>query len=249
MRRSDPYQKLPIPPASATVAEHIRLSVIRGDLLPGQKVPQDEIALSLGLSRMPVREALRQLEVEGFVSLIPNRGAVVRKLSIQDIRDVYQVRIELEGLAARLGARRSTLPQLEQLERLMDLMRGAVQSNDIYRLLELNKEFHNTCYESAENEWLIRLVRDLRAYSLRYRLFHAFIPDRLRESLHEHEAILQAFKAQDGPAAERHTKHNMQRTADVLIKYLDEHWGKAASLGTSMLRMPEAAVEQSVKRP
>jgi DNA-binding GntR family transcriptional regulator len=211
--------------------------ILCGGLLPGQKVPQDQVAEALGVSRMPVREALRQLEAEGFVRLVPHRGAVVRELSIQDIREVYQIRIALEGLAARLGAPQSTPDQLRRLRRQVTLMRQAVHRNDVSRLLELNKEFHHICYESAGNERLIRLIRDLRNYSLRYRLFHAFIPDRLRESFREHEAIFRAFQSHDGEAARHHTEHNMQRTADVLVAYLEAHWGQAVSLGTSMIQL------------
>ncbi|MGH2403657.1 MAG: GntR family transcriptional regulator, partial [bacterium] len=156
-------------PAYERAAEYLRLSIVQGKLLPGQKIPQDEIGEDLGISRMPVREALRTLEAEGFVRLLPNRGAVVRELSVRDIREVYQIRIELEGLTARLAAPRVSPEQLERLRRLMALMSRTVEQDDIQRLLELNKDFHHTCYESADNARLLRMIQDLRNYSLRYR--------------------------------------------------------------------------------
>ncbi|MGH2374174.1 MAG: GntR family transcriptional regulator [bacterium] len=219
-------------PAYERAAEYLRLSIVQGKLLPGQKIPQDEIGENLGISRMPVREALRKLEAEGFVRLLPNRGAIVRELSVQDIREVYQIRIELEGLAARLAAPRVFPEQLERLRRLMALMSRTVEQDDIQRLLELNKDFHHTCYESADNARLLRMIQDLRNYSLRYRVFHAHIPHRLRDSLHEHQAILRAFEARDGALAERNTKHNMQRTADILIEHLERLWGPVGMLTT-----------------
>ena len=226
------------------------MSIVRGGLLPGQKVPQDELALRLGTSRMPVREALRQLEAEGFVRLLPNRGAIVRELSIQDIRDVYQIRIVLEGLAARLAAPRSSREQIGRLRALMAKMEAAAAADDIHALLELNKQFHHTCYESAGNDRLIRLIRDLRNYSLRYRLFHALIPHRLRDSLAEHKAILRAFEHRDGALAERHTVHNMQQTADTLIGYMERHWGPAAYIPPlRLVERSEAAPDALRPRP
>ena len=212
-------------PAYQEVAKQLRASILRGEILPAEKILQDETATALGVSRMPVREALRVLEREGFVRLIPNRGAIVRELSIQDIREVYQIRIELEGLAARLAAPLAADEQIRELRHLVSLMREASEHDDIHRLLELNKRFHETCYRSAQNARLLRAIDDLRNYSLRYRVFHAHIPHRLRDSLAEHVAILEAFEKRDSQLAETRTEHNMQRTADVLVEHLERSWG------------------------
>lgn len=199
------------------VAAHIRHGILSGELQPGEKINQDRIAADLGVSRMPVREAMIRLAEAGFVIIHPHRGAVVAPMSAAEIEETYLIRTRLETLAARLAAANMTPQRLAQLEQVLNQADAAIATHDHDRLFELNREFHRLGYEASGRPQLCALIEELRDRSERYRRQHAQMTPRTRDALAEHRQILTAWQQQDADAAERWVEVNMENSARALL--------------------------------
>jgi DNA-binding GntR family transcriptional regulator len=166
--------------------------------------PIDEQALSrdLQLGRTPIREALQRLASDGLVFQAPRRGLYVSEISLTDLQKIFEARMVLEGLCARLAAQRATPSHLAQFEALMQELR-LMPDGDSRLLMDIDERFHSTLYDAADNEFLADALRRLHAFS--FRLWHVVL-DRLgdvRPVMDQHIAIAEAIKAGDGDAAER----------------------------------------------
>lgn len=197
---------------------------LRDDILNGRYKEKDElkeITLSeeLGSSRTPVREALRQLELEGLVSIIPNKGAYVTGISPKDVCDIYVIRSMLEGLSARWAAEHITEEQLERMEEIQvlsefHLSQNRSQSNQVW---SLDGKFHEVLYESSHSRILEHTLTSLHNYVQAARRASIGVKDRARQSVQEHRAVLEAIRARDGSQAEAlatthiiNVMHNLQ---------------------------------------
>jgi DNA-binding GntR family transcriptional regulator len=195
----------------------VRDAVMVGRLRPGSRVAQDEIANELGISRMPLREALRRLEAQGFVTIRPHRGAFVAELSTDDIKSTYFVRTVLESASARVAASRFDEARGEQLRSILNAAREALAAGEGVRLAELNRAFHLAGHAATGNRVLIQLIEDLAARCQRYRLLHAGLSTRPEIALLEHEAILDAWVARDAEAAGRAIEINLRNSEEALL--------------------------------
>src|SRR5690606_1292185 len=144
-------------------------AIISGHLKPGERLMEIQLAEELGVSRTPVREAIRMLELEGFVVMMPRKGAYVADISIKDIASVFEIRGALEGLAAELAAERASDDHIERLERLLVELAGCVETHQVERFVELDTEFHATVYEASRNDRLAPIVNLLREQIQRFR--------------------------------------------------------------------------------
>ncbi len=201
------------------VEDWIRQAILTGKLPGGSKLVQEPLAKELGASRVPIREALRKLEAEGLVRFTPHRGAVVTPISAEDVKNIFELRVALETLAARRGAAQLTPADLAEMSRLVIQMRRATRAPDVW--LELNRRFHSTIYAASGNPRLVRLIDGLRAQTTPYQRLSIKVPGRMGTSEAEHSAILEGCVRRDGPLTARATTDHLHRTERLLIDLLE----------------------------
>jgi DNA-binding GntR family transcriptional regulator len=205
----------------ALVTERVRAAILGGHIGPGERVPQDELAQQLGVSRQPVREALRILESEGLVELRPHRGAIVVDLLPEDIAEIFEIRAMLEGKAAELAAPNLDDGTIAQLRDLASQMEAA--TGDEARWLRLNRDFHTAIYPASGWPRLCQLIEQQRNVVQPYiRAALAFV-GRTGTARDEHRAILAAAEARDGAQLARLTEEHLRTTARELIEFLKQH--------------------------
>ena len=211
-------------PLREKIATMIRESIIDGRIGAGEKLREPVLTRQLGVSRTPLREALLQLDSEGFVEMTPRRGAVVRPLSRQDAAETYEVKGALEALAARLACERlddGTLRRLTDInETIASLAR--VRSVDQARVLRLNAEFHQTLTDASGNEKLAQYVRVLRAQALRYNYIYLSVMSRLDESVAEHGQIVEALRRRKADDVERLVREHGKSASRALCSYIEQ---------------------------
>lgn len=194
--------------------------IMRGRLAPGQRVDEQRVAERFGVSRTPVREALHQLAASGLVQLRGRQGALVSQLSIPDVLDGFLVMGELEGLCARLAARRITAQQRETLESAHQACIDAVEAHDAERFYEANKGFHEGIYVAARNRMLFEQVRNLRLRLAPYRRLITFQPGRMEASIDEHAAVLAAIVNGDANHADALMQEHVSILGDSLNDFV-----------------------------
>ncbi len=202
-------------PLRLEVYELLRESIIHGKLKPGQKLNEIELGQQLGISRTPIRETLMRLENEGFVSMDPGKGAVVAKLSKVDLEEIYPIVSVLEGLAARLATPRLTRSDLSAMRRYSREMKEAVKSETSH-YMELNIMFHQVFLENCHNDRLLGAVMNFKNQIYRFRLFSLAMPDRIGESIKEHDQILKAFEEKKAKQVEELVKAHVLHGRDAL---------------------------------
>lgn len=187
--------------AQENVLQQLRLLIASGELRPGQQVVQDSLAQSLGVSRVPLREALKVLEGEGQVTYHRHRGYFVANLSVTDLVEVYRIRAILEDEALRVGIPLITDEQITEIESLAADVRKASTAQDVARISAANRAFHFAVFEASNLPRLVRLIRNLWDATDAYRaVFFASMPN--REHMNdEHDALLRALKNRDVVAA------------------------------------------------
>jgi len=213
-----------VKPLRDRIAEMVRASIIDGKIRPGERLAEPDLAARLGVSRTPLREALLQLDSEGFVNVTPRRGAVVSELSRDDAVETYQVKGVLESLAARLACQRITDAELDALQEIHDRMTrlAAARSRDHRRILQLNAEFHAAIGNASRNEKLIQYIRVLRSQALRYNYIYLSVLSHLSASLSEHAGILDALTRRDGDAAERLVRAHGDAAGAALCEFIEQ---------------------------
>jgi DNA-binding GntR family transcriptional regulator len=204
-------------------AETLRRAITGGIYNPGQRLKQMELARELGCSVIPIREALHQLAVEGFVVMDPQRGARVVDLNCQTLEEICEVRMLLEGFAARRAAKRMTPPATERIQSILHKMDDPNITPDEW--LRLNMEFHDSLYACSEQEFLRKMISNLRLTMEPYlRLDLATVAD-YASGRREHRRIFDACMRRDARAAARYAAAHLRRTLQGVIKYLRRHSG------------------------
>ena len=198
-------------------------SKLREDILSGRYKDREElrevaIATDLGVSRTPVREALRQLELEGLVQIIPNRGAFVSAISAEDVHDIYMIRARLEGLCARWATEHITKEELEELEQNIYLADFHAERSHPEQLAELDTQFHRILYAACRSKFLERQLVDYHQYVLRIRTMTLSVHERGVASNLEHRGIMEAIKAKDAELAEKLTTQHIQNAFENMVK-------------------------------
>ncbi|MBP1776584.1 MAG: GntR family transcriptional regulator [candidate division NC10 bacterium] len=199
----------------------IRDGILTGRHAPGQRLIADDLAKELGVSRMPVREALHRLEVAGLVTIAPHRGAVVSELSETECIEIYHVRAVLDGLATRLATPNLSEPDHARLTALLAEMEAGVEAKDPQRVLNVNREFHTLIWIAARAPRLRDLLENLYDASQRFRNMSVLIPGRLDQITHEHRLIVEALARGDAAAAERYANEHHEGTARRLLAAMD----------------------------
>lgn len=190
----------------------IRENILSGKYQAKEELKEKAIGEELGVSRTPVREALRQLELEGLVTIIPNKGAYVIGISEKDIRDIYEIRSRLEGLCAGWAACYITKEQLDELEENVYLSDFHITKGNYEQLVELDSRFHETLYRASGSRELRHVLSDFHHYVQRVRKVTLAMPERAANSNAEHRKIVEALREHDTDAAERLANEHMQNT-------------------------------------
>ncbi len=193
--------------------EDIRL----GALLPGARLREVELAARLGISRTPVREALRRLEADGLVEHPPRQGACLRKLGYAEVMELYEMRAVLEGTAARLAARAASELELLELSEINTAMRGSDAPADVARL---NRQFHRSLINAAKNRYLQRAIGAMARTLLILGPSTLFDPARSRSAAQEHDALLSALHARDGMQAEALMRAHIEAAHRIRLRQL-----------------------------
>ena len=196
------------------VADQLRNAILRGHFKPGQKLDQNEIADLLKVSRSPVREALRTLAGEELIQMYPHRGAIVTELSVNELEEIYFLRGNLEGLAARLAATKIDETRIARLQTLLDQLN---QPTDLDHWIDVNGEFHSIIYQTINRPRLYALIQNLRNISAPYTRQYIASPTYLEKTKLGHQAILNALIEKDGARAEDETKKHLQVICDGVL--------------------------------
>lgn len=213
-------------PLRQQVLTDLRAAIIDGRLAPGARLVERDLTESMGVSRTVVREALRQLEAEGLVANIPNKGPVVRTLTGAEASDLYAIRGVLEGLAARLFAQQASEEQVERLKKALDVVVEAYAGTDASRVLDTKNRFYDVLFEGARSETLSSMIQTLHARIWRWRSLGLTHPDRSparsTESVENLKRILVAIETRDADAAERLTREEAQRAGREVARLIGE---------------------------
>ena len=196
---------------------------LREDILNGKYKEQEElkevaIGEELGVSRTPVREAFRQLELEGLIQIVPNKGAYVTGITAKDVKDIYMIRSSLEGMCARLATEQITAEQLEELEENVYLASFHASKGHMEQMAELDNRFHHILYEACNSMMLQNLLQDFHQYVIRIRKRTLSTKERGIASNEEHKAIMEAIKAGEPKEAEHFATIHMENAYDNIVK-------------------------------
>ncbi|MCK4507865.1 MAG: GntR family transcriptional regulator [Desulfuromonadales bacterium] len=209
------------------ILETIRDAILKGSLKPGERVSEPDLAERFGISRTPIREAFRQLESEGYLEVVPRKGAVVASLSERDIEEFYAIKIILEGFAARMAAEKLTEKEIERLESINTRLHKIAEEGDVKTFFRVHNEFHEVFIKAAGNDKLSEMINQLVMKFKRLRLASLSQPGRMVVSIEDHHDMIQAFKDHDGNRADNLVRHAATIGADVLIQSMNQAEGAA----------------------
>lgn len=208
------------PTASQTVARGLEDDILTGRLKPGTRLDEQVIAKRFGVSRTPVREAFRHLDSAGLIELRRNHGAIVKVLTIKELIEMFQVMAELEGLCARLSARRMSETERADLRRAHEKCSTRAAAGDYEGFFAANNELHEIIYQGSHSAFLRDQTRALRNRVNPYRRQITYQPHRMEDSIQEHEAVCRAIADRDGEEAHRlmreHVNLLAESAADVI---------------------------------
>lgn len=209
------------------VAERLRQRIFAHELTPGDWIDEQKLAEQYGISRTPLREALKVLASEGLVELKPRRGCYVTEISRQDLDDIFPLMAMLEGRCAGDAARKAQPADIAALGEIHERLESAARDGRIDAFFEANQEFHLRIQELAGNRWLVSVIQDLRKVLKMSRLHSLSLEGRLQQSLNEHRAIMAAFKAGDAAKAETLMHDHLLSGREALVR-MDAKAAKAA---------------------
>ncbi|AMJ42305.1 GntR family transcriptional regulator [Anaerotignum propionicum] len=184
-------------PLRDVVFHTLREAILVGKLVPGERLMENQLADKLGVSRTPVREALRMLALENLVELVPRKGAQVLDMSEKDIVNILEVRGALESLATSIACVKMKKEDLQQLKKLEGEFERAIDENDLERIIQLDEDFHDLILKSTENDKLAQIYQNLRIQLYRYRMAHLKADSSIPAVVAHHRGILRAIENHD----------------------------------------------------
>lgn len=213
------YQYMPL---RDVVFHALRKGIMQGDLKPGERLMEIKLANRLGVSRTPIREAIRMLELEGLVVMIPRKGAQVAEITEKDLKDVLEVRMGLEEMAVTLACQRITDDQLENLYQASRKFENAVKEDDLTELAQADVDFHDLIYKATGNERLVQLLNNIREQMYRYRVEY-LKDEEIRTSLiREHDTLLDKLRQRDMAGAKAATASHIERQQNYILHTIEE---------------------------
>ncbi len=205
---------------SQKVYRAIKKDIVNGAIKPGTKLFEGKIAKQMGISRTPVREALRELAAKGFVKMNPNQGMVVNDASLEDVRNILQIRGVLEGLAARLAATLIDNEEIKKLDIYIKQMEKSTLKNDPLTFSDVDTKFHELIVNNCGNKQLIQIRKNISEQVNRYRLKSLNVPGRLKYSLKEHQEIAEALKIKDSKRADMLSRKHIESALGNFLNHI-----------------------------
>lgn len=204
-------------PLREVIFNTLREAIIIGELRPGERLMEVQLAEKMGVSRTPVREAIRKLELEGLVDMIPRKGAHVAELSVKDIMDVLEVRASLDGLATALAAERITDDELKELKHINTQFSSYIEKENLNGSIKKDAEFHDVIYKASRNDKLINILNNLREQVQRFRVIYLKDYSSPKNLIKEHNDIFEAISARSIEASRSIAKtHILNQEATIL---------------------------------
>ncbi len=203
-------------PLRDVVFHTLREAILKGDLKPGERLMELQLAAKLGVSRTPIREAIRMLQQEGLAVTVPRRGAEVAGISQKDMEDVLQIREALELLAVRLACQNVTEEQISMLEENMAAFEETIRKKDIKEIAEKDIEFHDIIFEAAGNPRLVMMLNNLRGQIYRYRVEYLKAEESYPCLVQEHRSIVDGLKSRDKEYVMEMTRRHVDNQAKAI---------------------------------
>lgn len=205
-------------PLRDVVFNTLRQAILKGELKPGERLMEIALAQRLGVSRTPIREALRKLELEGLVVMIPRRGAQVANITEKDLNDVLEVRVALENMAIEKACARITEDGLKSLDEAEKKFERTIAEGDLVSLAEADEAFHEIIYQASGNLRLNQVVSNLREQMYRYRLEYLKEEEARKELVKEHTELCQALKERDTARAQAIAFGHIENQRKAILK-------------------------------
>jgi len=221
--------RLQVQPLHEHVANRIREMIRKGLLNKGDRIVEKDLCASLGISRTPLREALRYLTSEGLITILPHRGAYVAEPSMDEIREMFEVMTLLEGNCAAMAAKKISPGDLRKLEKLHERLENHYKTDQPEKYLDANQKFHSALQEMAGNKVLNDVVNGLRQKIVLYRYRQLYQPDRFEASITEHRALMDALRKQDSVAAENLMRQHLRNQCEALKNLYEDKTSRPAA--------------------
>lgn len=219
-------------PLRDVVFNTLRQAILKGELAPGERLMEIQLAEKLGVSRTPIREAIRKLELEGLVLMIPRKGAEVAKISEKSLKNVLEVRRSLEELAIELACERMSEAEMAELETAQKGFRSAIAKGNVMAIAEADEHFHDVIYLGTDNDKLVQMLNNLREQMYRYRLEYIKDKDKRQVLLLEHEHILESLRSRNMPEAVRAAREHIDNQEITVSQNIKEKEQEAAKQGS-----------------
>lgn len=207
-------------PLRDVVFNTLRQAILRGELKPGERLMEIQLANKLGVSRTPIREAIRKLELEGLVLMIPRKGAEVAEITEKSLRDVLEVRRALEELAVQLVCEKITEEEIEELKAAAREFENVLKDGDITKIAEADVRFHDVIYMAIDNQKLIQLLNNLREQMYRFRVEYLKREEVRPQLLAEHEEIIATIERREKDTATKvvceHIDNQVEAVIDII---------------------------------
>lgn len=207
-------------PLRDVVFNTLRQAILRGELKPGERLMEIQLANKLGVSRTPIREAIRKLELEGLVLMIPRKGAEVAEITEKSLRDVLEVRRALEELAVQLVCEKITEEEIEELKAAAREFENVLKDGDITKIAEADVRFHDVIYMATDNQKLIQLLNNLREQMYRFRVEYLKREEVRPQLLTEHEEIIATIERREKDTATKvvceHIDNQVEAVIDII---------------------------------
>ncbi len=210
-------------PLRDVVFNTLRQAIIKGELKPGERLLEIQLAGKLGVSRTPIREAIRKLELEGLVTMIPRRGATVAGITKKHLQDVLEIRKALEELAIELACGRMTEEELAELEEQQKRFEADIASDDSLMLANIDEGFHDRIYASTRNERLVQMLDNLREQMYRYRLEYIKDKDKRQMVIVEHNRIIRALSLRHVEEARQAIREHIDNQEITVLHTISEN--------------------------
>lgn len=204
-------------PLREIVYEELKMQILTGKITPGTRMMEVELAESMGVSRTPIREAIKKLEQEGLVIIEPRKGAYASQISVKDMVDILEVRQDMEGLAAHMAAYRMTPKQMKELEAISIAYNKAVEAGNVADMIKYDTDFHNLIVESCNNSILTMMINQLQELLLRFRYVYYDNIKHAEKMPSEHSMIMEAIKDGRSDAARVSAEMHIERIKDMVM--------------------------------
>jgi DNA-binding GntR family transcriptional regulator len=205
-------------PLREMVYEELKMQILKGTIVPGTRLMEVDLAEEMGVSRTPIREAIRKLEKEGLVTIEPRRGAYASQVSTKDMVEILEVRQDMEGLAAAFAAKRISPEQLAELKKISDLYNKAVAEGNMEDMIKYDTRFHRIIVESCNNKVLLSMIEQLHELVLRFRYIYYDNFRKAENMPSEHSIILNAIENCDPDTAREAADSHIDRLKQLIIK-------------------------------